>query len=137
MYPNVCNTGEQRSYYSDLNVDCTQIMYYICDEAQYPAADIQVNSRIRLHHFIVSFIHWECADPGVLYCIGMEISRRIGQKYQIAPAPCVQCGQPYRRTQIPRRKKGVCGAVPFDQRVSDQEADPGGLSGGGWGGAGN
>ena len=37
------------------------------------------NSRIRLHHFIVSFTHWECADPGILYCIGMEISRRIGQ----------------------------------------------------------
>ena len=42
------------------------------------------NSRIRLHHFIVSFTRWECADPGVLYCIGMEISRRIGQEYQIA-----------------------------------------------------
>ena len=42
------------------------------------------NSRIRLHHFIVSFTHWECADPGILYCIGMEISRRIGQEYQIA-----------------------------------------------------
>ena len=42
------------------------------------------NSRIRLHHFIVSFTHWECADPGIFYCIGMEISRRIGQEYQIA-----------------------------------------------------
>lgn len=41
------------------------------------------NSRIRLHHFIVSFTRWECTDPGVLYCIGMEISRRIGQEYQI------------------------------------------------------
>lgn len=42
------------------------------------------NSRIRLHHFIVSFTRWEYADPGILYCIGMEISRRIGPEFQIA-----------------------------------------------------
>ena len=53
------------------------------------------NSRIRLHHFIVSFTRWECADPGVLYCIGMEISRRIGQEYQIAFALHEDTGYPH------------------------------------------
>ena len=42
------------------------------------------NSRIRLHHFIVSFTRWECTAPGVLYCIGMEICNQIGPEYQIA-----------------------------------------------------
>lgn len=42
------------------------------------------NSKIRLHHFIVSFTRWECSAPGVLYCIGMAICNQIGPEYQIA-----------------------------------------------------
>ena len=57
---------------------------HIADSMVMVSNTFNKNSRIRLHHFIVSFTRWECADPGVLYCIGMEISRRIGQEYQIA-----------------------------------------------------
>lgn len=42
------------------------------------------NSRIRLHHFIVSIGHWECSAPGILYCIGATICNQIGPEYQIA-----------------------------------------------------
>ena len=57
---------------------------HIADSMVMVSNTFNKNSRIRLHHFIVSFTRWECADPGILYCIGMEISRRIGQEYQIA-----------------------------------------------------
>ena len=57
---------------------------HIADSMVMVSNTFNKNSRIRLHHFIVSFTRWECADSGVLYCIGMEISRRIGREYQIA-----------------------------------------------------
>ena len=57
---------------------------HIADSMVQISNQFHKNSRIRLHHFIVSFTRWECADPGILYCIGMEISRRIGQESQFA-----------------------------------------------------
>ena len=57
---------------------------HIADSMAQISNQFSKNSRIRLHHFIVSFTRWECSAPGVLYCIGMAISNQIGPEYQIA-----------------------------------------------------
>lgn len=57
---------------------------HIADSMAHVSNQFNKNSRIRLHHFIVSFGSWECSAPGVLYCIGMAISYQIGPEYQIA-----------------------------------------------------
>ena len=57
---------------------------HIADSMVQISNQFHKNSRIRLHHFIVSFCKWECSAPGVLYCIGMAISNQIGPEYQIA-----------------------------------------------------
>lgn len=44
------------------------------------------NSKIRLHHFIVSFRPSEVYSLGVMICIAEEICRYIGQEYQIVYA---------------------------------------------------
>lgn len=44
------------------------------------------NSHIRLHHFIVSFLPWEIYNPSVIICIAEEISKYIGQEFQVVYA---------------------------------------------------
>lgn len=44
------------------------------------------NSRIRAHHFIVSFMPHEIPSQGIVICIAMEICRFFSDEYQIVYA---------------------------------------------------
>lgn len=44
------------------------------------------NSKIRLHHFVVSFLPWEIQSLGMLACVAHHICSEIGKEHQIVYA---------------------------------------------------